>query len=133
MYQLSDSEIRNICKEKIESLEHWLRRLIDESLRNVYGDFFAYEDEHKNRLISKKTVESLTVRINKEPNRYSRKIDAVLLDDAISIICKPNLGSGSPKTANLNLKVVANEKHMQADKVHVLGFRERQGLSDKAS
>ena len=42
-------------------------------------------------------------------------------------------GSGSPKTANLNLKVVANEKHMQADKVHVLGFRERQGLSDKAS
>ncbi len=41
-------------------------------------------------------------------------------------------GSGSPQTANLNLQVVANEEHMQADKVHVLGFREGQGLSDKA-
>ena len=34
-------------------------------------------------------------------------------------------GSGSPQTANFNLKVVANEEHMQADKVHLLGFRER--------
>ncbi len=87
----SDSEIRNICKEKLEALEHWLRRLIDETLTETYGNFFDYEDESDNRLIKKKLAESIEDRLKKEPDRYSRKVDAIFLDDAIDIICNPNL------------------------------------------
>ncbi|MEJ1471814.1 MAG: hypothetical protein RPU59_12215 [Candidatus Sedimenticola sp. (ex Thyasira tokunagai)] len=89
--QLTDSETRNICKEKLESLEHWLRRLIDEKLTKAYGDFFGYQDSNGNRIIRRKITESIEDRLNKEPERYSRKVDAILLDDAIDIICNPNL------------------------------------------
>jgi hypothetical protein len=91
MHQYSDSEIRNICKEKLEALEHWLRRLIDLTLTPVYGDIFTYEDEKGNRLVKAKVSSSVEDRLRKEPTRYSRKIDAILLDDAIDIICKPEL------------------------------------------
>ena len=91
MLQLEDSEIRNICKEKLEALEHWLRRLIDEMLSKAYGDFFTYEDSNGNRLLKKTLSDSINERLKKEPDRYSRKIDAILLDDAIDIICNPKL------------------------------------------
>ena len=40
--RMNDAEIRSICKEKIESLEHWLRRLIEDTLTPVYGDYFNF-------------------------------------------------------------------------------------------
>ena len=84
IFKLEDSEIRNICKEKIESLEYWLRRLIDETLSQAYEDFVSYIDFNVNRLIKKKITDSITNRVSLEPNRYPRKIDAVLLNDAIN-------------------------------------------------
>ena len=92
MLQIKDSEIRHISKQKLEALEHWLRRLIDEVLTKAYGDdYFSYMDESGNRLIKKKLSDSIDERIRKEPNRYSRKVDAILLDDAIDIVCNPSL------------------------------------------
>ena len=88
---LTDNELRNLCREKLESLEHWLRRLIDQTLSDEYGDYFSYTDDSGNRLIKKSIVEALEERVKKEPSRYHRKIDAVLLSDAIDIICKPQL------------------------------------------
>lgn len=88
---LPDSDIRSICKQKIESLEHWLRRLIDDTLTPVYGDYFSYEDAAGNRLIKGSLAKQVSERQSREPSRYPRKIDAVLLDDAIDIICKPEL------------------------------------------
>lgn len=41
---LTDNQIRNLFKEKIESLEHWLRKLVDEKLSVVHADFFSYID-----------------------------------------------------------------------------------------
>lgn len=99
MYQLTDSQIRNVCKERLESLEYWLRRLIDLQLSSAYGDFFNYSDEKGNRIIKNKVVESLESRMVKEPERYNRKIDAVLLDDSIDIICNPNLYNDHFKSA----------------------------------
>lgn len=88
---LTDNELRNLCREKLESLEHWLRRLIDETLSDKYDDYFLYVDDAGNRLIRNSIVKSLDERVRKEPERYKRKIDAVLLDDAIDIICNPRL------------------------------------------
>jgi hypothetical protein len=86
-----NSEIRGLCKERIEALEHWLRRLIDDLLTTAYGDYFNFSDANGNRIISKKLVEQVESRRGAEPTRYPRMIDAVLLDDAINIICKENL------------------------------------------
>ena len=92
-YALTEDQIRDLCKEKIESLEHWLRRLIDEKLSASHGDYFSYVDGAGNRLIKKSIVDALEERLKKEPTRYVRKIDAVLLSDTIDIICNPQLYS----------------------------------------
>jgi len=92
-YALTEDQIRNLCKEKIESLEHWLKRLIDEKLSASHGDYFSYVDGAGNRLIKKGIVDALEKRLKKEPTRYVRKIDAVLFSDAIDIICNPQLYS----------------------------------------
>lgn len=95
----NDSEIRSSCKERIESLEHWLRRLIDDLLSSAYGDYFGHIDVHGNRLIKKSLSDQVEERRAREPQRYPRKIDAVLLDDAINIICNPHLYNAHFKSA----------------------------------
>ncbi len=91
LHMLNDNELRNLCREKLESLEHWLRRLIDQKLSAKYSDYFSYTDSAGNRIIKKGIVEELEMRVKGEPGRYSRKIDAVLLSDAVDIICKEQL------------------------------------------
>jgi hypothetical protein len=90
-YKLTDTETRAICREKIEALEFWLRRLIDEILTASYGSYFDYQDTHGAYLINSGIRGTINKRKTDEPNRYPRLIDAVLLDDSIDIICNPNL------------------------------------------
>lgn len=84
-------EIESSCKHKLTTLEHWLRRLIDNTLSYKFGDYFYYTDENNNYIIKKSITDSAIKRKQKEPNRYSRLVDAILLDDAISIITNPKL------------------------------------------
>lgn len=88
---MKNAEIRSICKEKIESLEHWLRRLIDDTLRPIYGEYFSHTDASGNRLIKNSLAHQVAIRRAAEPLRYPRNIDAVLLEDAVDILCKPDL------------------------------------------
>jgi hypothetical protein len=90
---LTDSEIRGLCKDRLEALEHWLRRLIDDTLTPTFGDFFEHQDQQGNRLIRKGLSEQIDERRNREPQRYPRKIDAILLEDAVGIVCNPQLYS----------------------------------------
>lgn len=86
-----DSEIRSHCKEKLESLEYWLRRLIDEILSKSYNNYFNYKDSKGNHIIKKSIRDSLSKRMKEQPERFTRLIDAALLNHEISIICNPYL------------------------------------------
>jgi len=89
---LPESEIRGICIEKLESLEFWLRRLIDELLSETYGDYFSHVRYDGSNLISKsKILKDIEARIANDPERYPKKIDAASLSNAIEIICNPYL------------------------------------------
>jgi hypothetical protein len=90
---MQDANIRSICRERIESLEHWLRRLIDEVLTAAYGNYFSRENANGSRIINKKLCDKIRGRKEKEPSRYPRDIDAVLLDDAVDIVCNQQLFS----------------------------------------
>lgn len=91
LQKITDAELRSICKERIEALEHWLRRLIDDLLEPAYGDYFTFVEAKGNRLIRGSLSKRVENRRTSEPTRYPRKIDAVLLEDAVAIICKPEL------------------------------------------
>lgn len=91
LVEYPEDKLRSICKEKIEALEYWLRRLIDDALKEAYGDYLNYQDDKGNKPIRGEISKKIKERQQSDPKRYPRAIDAILLDDAISIVCNPNL------------------------------------------
>lgn len=92
LYSIGEAELRDHCKRAIEGLELWLRRLIDDKLSAAYGT--NYLDATKpdgSRVVRTELARVLTERQSAEPKRYSRRIDAALLDEEIGIICNPAL------------------------------------------
>ncbi|WP_171134946.1 hypothetical protein [Ruegeria sp. HKCCD7221] len=84
---LTDSQVREAAKARIETLERWLRRLIDESFIEISTEYEKYQDNNGNRLIKKQIVENAERRRDGNPDRFPRFIDAVFLDDLVTIIC----------------------------------------------
>ena len=92
LHRLPIGEIRDYCKRDIESLEYWLRRLIDEVLSDVYGSNYLYaKDKDGNNIINSFLRGRMQSLYDNEPGRFSRLIDAALLDYCIGIICNPLL------------------------------------------
>lgn len=89
---LDIDKARSECRNIIENLEIWIRNIIDIELTDKYGaNYWDYIDSEGNRLISNGIIKDAKIRYEKEPERYSRFIDALLLDDVIKIICNLKL------------------------------------------
>ena len=93
LHRLSDTELRADCKDAIEALEIWLRRLIDLTLSSDFGNDYihAQDDTTGDFLLKKALREGIRRRAASDPKRYPRDIDAALLDDEIYIICHGKL------------------------------------------
>lgn len=91
LFKLNEAELRNSSKNYLETLEFWLRRVIDTKLTEVYGS--KYWEYHDNNifLIKKEIREKSADRFKKYPERFTRWIDATLLEHLIDIICKEKL------------------------------------------
>jgi hypothetical protein len=88
----SEEELRSATRRSLETLELWLRRVIDSLLTASYGhDYLNYEVALGGRIIRKDTADKALERMTNEPTRYQRLVDGLLLDDIINIICKPYL------------------------------------------
>ena len=78
-HRLSVNEIRDYCKQAIESLEYWLRRLIDETLKDSYGtNYFEAIDKDGSNIINKRIRTSIKTRYNSEPDQFPRIISCIL-------------------------------------------------------
>jgi hypothetical protein len=91
LYKLSESEIRENSKKYLETLEYWLRRVIDNKLTEIYGSEYWNHHDNGIYIIKKEIREKTTDRLNKYSERFSRWIDATLLEHLIDIICKEKL------------------------------------------
>lgn len=93
LHRLSNAELRADCKAAIESLEFWLRRVIDVSLRPEFGENYIDVQNPTNGqyLLKKSLREGLSERMRREPGRYPRHIDTALLEDELYIVCHPEL------------------------------------------
>lgn len=90
--RLKESEIRSFGKEYIESLEYWLRNIIDNELRDAYGVDYIHTMKNSTDYVFKKSIrDEVDSRMATEPERYSRPIDACLLETEITILTKPDL------------------------------------------
>jgi hypothetical protein len=87
----SEHDLRHYCKRHIETLENWLRTLIDNRFTNEFGkDYFTFKEGEDN-IIKKEIQKKALERKEKESDRYQRLIDATLFEDIVSIICNPQL------------------------------------------
>jgi hypothetical protein len=92
LHQFKEAELRQFCKEYIESLELWLRRIIDETLTAIYGqNYLDYKNKDGSNLISNTIKNEIEQRRQAEPDRFPRPIDACLLESEIKIITNPVL------------------------------------------
>jgi len=82
---MSTDEMRNLVRHQLETLERWLRRLIDDALNANYDASLAKLP------IKKEIVTAAAERRLKEPDRYPREVDALLFDDLVTILCHPQL------------------------------------------
>jgi hypothetical protein len=90
--ELNIDEIRQLTRTRIEGLELWLRRLITETLTPVYGtSFLVAKRTDDTNIIANSTRTEIENRFNRNPERYSRIIDAAHIDECVKIICNPLL------------------------------------------
>ncbi len=91
-YDITQEELRSTCKQNIESLEIWARRIIHEELCHSYGtDYFNYRFESGEYLVKNDIREKAKYMQQKEPHRFLRYVDTLFLDEIIYFLCKPTL------------------------------------------
>lgn len=84
-------ELRTLCRQRLESLELWLRRLVhDELTKGVGADYFDAK-HNGNSVVSSRVRDNARIRMKTDPDRFHRPIDAVDMDDLIGILCKADL------------------------------------------
>lgn len=72
---MSTDELRSLVRHQTETLERWLRRVIDDALHaHFQGSLLALpiKQDIKNHVADRR---------NQEPSRYPREVDALLFDD----------------------------------------------------
>lgn len=94
-YSLSEQELTGIAKKHLFSLEFWLRRVIDNVLTEAYGDTYWKPSEEASstpNILSKGVREKVQERIDKSvPGRFSRWIDATLIEHQIELVTNNKL------------------------------------------
>ncbi len=83
-YNYNDEELRAYCRNSIESLELWARRLIHEKMLVKYGtDYIDYKNSDGNYIVKTEIRKQVQFLLEKEPQRISNPVDALFLDHLI--------------------------------------------------
>ena len=92
LLNLSETELRDLCRHQIDTFESWSRRLIDETFKTSYGsDYFNYMISPEQPLIKSEIKNRIEQRVSNDPQRFPRKIDAILLEDIEYFLCRDDL------------------------------------------
>ena len=92
LWNLSDLEARDLCKNRIDAMEKWSRRLIDEKFKETYGDeYFETEITGGQPLVKASIKRQVESRMNVNPGRFARKVDALVIEDLEYFFCRDDL------------------------------------------
>ena len=77
LHEFSEKDLRDHCRRILEGLELWLRRLIHDQFCDAFGqDYIDAVDGNDENVINSNIKRRLKRRLNEEPDRYERPIDA---------------------------------------------------------
>ena len=89
-YEYTQEELRLYCRNNIESLETWARRLIHEKMVEKYGnDYVNKQLEDGNHLVKAEIRKHIQGMMTKEPTRFHRAVDTLFIDQIIYFLCHP--------------------------------------------
>jgi hypothetical protein len=92
LHRLPNEDIRLACRQKLETCELWLRRLIDEQLSQQFGVAYFSDGVHDGVHLFRKEIRTHAARwIAKNPNRYQKPVDTLVLEHLIDTLCKHGL------------------------------------------
>lgn len=92
LFDISETELRDLCRHHIDSFENWSRRLLDEVFKDAYGqDYFNYMITEDQPLVKAEIKRRVEKRINDNPGRFPRKIDAIVMEDIEYFLCREDL------------------------------------------
>jgi len=92
LWNMSELEARDLCKHRIDAMEKWSRRIIDELFKKAYGeDFFEFELSEEQPLIKLSIKRQVEGRMKENPGRFSRKVDALVIEDLEYLFCREDL------------------------------------------
>lgn len=92
LLSLDETELKEMCRHRIDSFEQWSRRLIDETLRTNYGkNYIDVVIQEGQPLIKSEIKKKIAARIKDNPKRYSRYIDATVMEDIEYFFCRDDL------------------------------------------
>ena len=87
-----------MCRHHIDTFESWSRRLIDERFKEKYSnDYFEHEITDGQPLIKSEIKKRIESRVDADPKRFPRKIDAILIEDIEYFFCRDDLYASSFK------------------------------------
>lgn len=87
---LDHIKLREDCRSRIESLELWLRRIINDELTVRYGqNYINHSDAGGHFLIKKDIRDNISNRYNQSPKDFPRMIDAAFFENLIDLFCNP--------------------------------------------
>lgn len=80
------------CRQKLETCELWLRRLIHDELSPRFGAAYFNEGMHNGNHLFRTEIRDLAVqRMTDNPASYSKAIDTLLFDSLVDTLCKHDL------------------------------------------
>lgn len=92
LWNMSELEARDLCKHRIDMMERWSRRLLDELFKTTYGeDYFEYEVAAGQPLVKSSIKRQVEGRMKDNPSRFARKVDALVIEDLEYFFCREDL------------------------------------------
>jgi hypothetical protein len=92
LHRLPTEDIRLACRQKLETCELWLRRLIHEELSQKFGAAYFNDGVHDGGHLFRTEIRTHAARrMAENPNRYNKPIDTLLFDHLIDTLCKHGL------------------------------------------
>lgn len=92
LLSLEEIEIRDMCRHHIDSFEQWSRRIIDEKFTNDYGKNYVNAEVKPGQPLIKGDIKSMIAgRMQDNPRRFPRWIDAIIMENIEYFFCRDDL------------------------------------------
>ena len=92
LWNMTELEAGDLCKHRLNTMELWARRLIEETFSEEYGkDYFNFKFDNGTPLVKNEIIKQVQDRMNSNPKRYPRKVDALVMENLkyffVEMIC----------------------------------------------